>query len=94
MNQFFERTPVPKWRLISYGLLATASISALGLYLNERSLIIAAAFFGFFIVGFAFVLDAVRTKATPQWRRIGRWLLYAGLLVVIALKLWDILSKH
>lgn len=73
--------------------LLEGSIAALGVYMHERSLIIAPAFGGVFIVGFGFVPDVARTNTTSQWRRIGRWLLYAGLLVVIALKLWELLPK-
>ena len=93
MSEFFERIPIPKRKLVFYGVLAAASIAGLGLYIDERTLIIAAAVFGVVIAGFGVVLDAARTNTRLQWQKIGRWLLYVGLLIVILLKLWDLLPK-
>ena len=94
MSEFFERKSVPKWRLVFYGVLATGSIAATGFFLNDRTLMISAVFFGVVIAGFGFVLDTARTNTRPQGLKIGRWLIYAGLLVASALKLWDLLPKQ
>jgi len=95
MSEILEKKYVPKWRLILYGLLATASIGILGFYLHERYLIIAAVFVGVVIVGFGLSLNWLlnwgQTKPTTQRLKIGRWLIFIGLLVVISLKFLDLL---
>jgi uncharacterized membrane protein HdeD (DUF308 family) len=92
MSEFLERKHVPKWRLILYGVLTTAIFTALGLYVDERSMIIASVIFGVFIVGFGFALDAVRTNTSPNWLRSARWLIYIGLFFAIAQKLFKFLQ--
>jgi uncharacterized membrane protein HdeD (DUF308 family) len=92
MSIYNEREHVPKWRLILYGVLTTAIFTALGLYVDNRGIVIASVFCGVFIVGFGFVLDAARTNTSPNWLRSARWLIYIGLFLAIAQKLFPFLQ--
>jgi Ni/Fe-hydrogenase subunit HybB-like protein len=103
MGDFYSRKPVAMWRIVFYGFLTAACLTALGYYQNDHKLYYAAGIFGVFIVGFGFVLSWMRANVKPiqtepgQPKRFPRWvywMFYGGLSVSIALKLWDVLHKR
>jgi Ni/Fe-hydrogenase subunit HybB-like protein len=103
MSDFFERKPVPTWRIVFYGILAAACIAALGYYQNDHSLYFAAAIFGVFIGGFGFVLSWARANVKPLPTEQGQparfpgwvyWMLAIGLLAGTSLRLWNLLHKE
>ena len=102
MSDFYSRKPVGTWRIVFYGILAAAGVAAVGYFQHDPQLYIFAGIAGAFIGGFGFLLSWARANVKPvegvpgQPKRYPRWIywmLYGGLAVSAALKLWDITHK-
>ena len=90
MSEFYTRKPVPTWRLLIYGIIATGGVAALGYYQNDKRLYIFSAFCGAFVLAFGFVLSCLRSNGNqvfdraidPARSKKRVWLLLAGALLV------------
>jgi uncharacterized membrane protein HdeD (DUF308 family) len=89
-----QRQTVPRWRLVIWGIVAVAGVAAMGWFLQDRILLIAAVFFGLAIAGFGILFNWMRTS---QWLQANaRTLLWLKVVVIVAnaaLLLWDLLPK-
>jgi hypothetical protein len=63
MNDFPEPKRVPTWRIVFYGLLATAGVAGIRYWQHERALYVFAIFAGVCVGGFGLVLKSTRTAS-------------------------------
>jgi hypothetical protein len=62
MSGFFDRVLVPKWRIVSYAIVAAVGLVALGYLLHDQVCYFAAIPCGLFVGIWGFVADKIRTN--------------------------------
>jgi hypothetical protein len=62
MSGFFDRVHVPKWRIVSYAIVAAIGVATLGYLLHDHSYYFAAVPCGLFVGIWGFFADKIRTN--------------------------------
>jgi hypothetical protein len=70
MSSIFDRVPVPKWRIVLYGLIAAAGVASLGYLTHDPSFYVAAVPCGFVIGFVGIVLSKTRTMKIDERVRL------------------------
>ena len=99
MNDFYSRKPISSRRLVGYGFVAAVGVAALGFWVDDNLLYIAAPACGLVVGGFGFLLSWMPSHVRPVPGANGQaahypawvwWIYVVGLLGSTALKIWDI----